>query len=173
MSGVSWLFYLLIGNVSNTYFPGSWQLKCFWSPHQSHSQSLFLNEWGENIESEFCNNIENKVTGGILCFIHSVGLHTYLRSQILLIFDKQQVIHSAFCILPCVEVAWPIEPGWGGRGLAALVPPLFQIFAVVDLLPIDNDSEKKKGIVKIYKPLQIPRTLLVTLLLSTTCNAYR
>ena len=36
----------------------------------------------------------------------------------------------------------------GGGG--ALAPP--QIFAIVDLLPIDNDSKKKKNIVKTYKP---------------------
>ena len=40
-----------------------------------------------------------------------------------------------------------------------------QIFAKVDLLPIDNDSQKKRGAKK-HKPYQIPRKLLVTLLLS-------
>ena len=45
----------------------------------------------------------------------------------------------------------------------AVVP---QIFAKVDLLQIDNDSEKKKGAKK-HKPYQIPRKLLLTLLLST------
>ena len=44
--------------------------------------------------------------------------------------------------------------------------PTPQIFAKVDLLPIDNDSKKKKGAKK-HKPYQIPRKLLVTLLLST------
>ena len=47
---------------------------------------------------------------------------------------------------------------------------LKQIFSKVDFLPIDNDSEKKKEKKK-YKPLQIPHKLLVTLLLSTSCNA--
>ena len=49
------------------------------------------------------------------------------------------------------------------RGGGAVVP---QIFAKVDLLQIDNDSEKKKGAKK-HKPYQIPRKLLLTLLLST------
>ena len=53
--------------------------------------------------------------------------------------------------------------GWGGGAGGAVVP---QIFAKVDLLQIDNDSEKKKGAKK-HKPYQIPRKLLVTLLLST------
>ena len=44
-----------------------------------------------------------------------------------------------------------------------------QIFAKVDLLPIDNDSEKKKVTQK-YKSFEIPRKLLVTLLWSTLCN---
>ena len=57
-----------------------------------------------------------------------------------------------------------------GTGGAALAPP--QIFAIVGLLPIDNDTEKKKSIVKPYKPLKIARIILVTLLLSATCNAY-
>ena len=38
--------------------------------------------------------------------------------------------------------------GWG------FIPP--QIFAIVGLLPIDKDSEKKKSIVRTYKPLKIP-----------------
>ena len=49
----------------------------------------------------------------------------------------------------------------GGWGIAS--PP--QIFAKVDLLPIDIDSKKKKGAKK-HKPYQSPRKLLVTLLLS-------
>ena len=51
--------------------------------------------------------------------------------------------------------------------LKPVEPP--QIFAKVDLFPIDNDSEKKK-VAKKYKPSQIPRKLLVTLLLSTSSN---
>ena len=43
-----------------------------------------------------------------------------------------------------------------------LQPP--QDFPKVDLLPIDNDSEEKKGNQK-HKLYQIPRKLLVTLLL--------
>ena len=42
-------------------------------------------------------------------------------------------------------------------------PP--QIFAKVDFLSIENDTEKKKGAKK-HKPYQIPRKLVVTLLLS-------
>ena len=48
-------------------------------------------------------------------------------------------------------------------GLGELQPP--QIFAKVGLLPIDNNSEKKKGAKK-HKPCQIPQKLLVTFLLS-------
>ena len=55
-----------------------------------------------------------------------------------------------------------------GEALGRTAAP--QIFATVDLLLIDNDSEKKK-IAKKYKLVQIPRKLLVTLLLSTSCNA--
>ena len=55
--------------------------------------------------------------------------------------------------------------GGGLHGTAALP----QIFAKVDLLPIENDSEKKK-IVKEYKLVQILRKLLITILLSTSCN---
>ena len=92
-------------SISNTYYPGSWQLKCCWSLHQPHSQPLFLNEWDGKIVVEFCNNIENKLTGAILCITHSIVLHAYLRSQILLTFNRHQVMHSAFCVVPCVEVA--------------------------------------------------------------------
>ena len=48
--------------------------------------------------------------------------------------------------------------------------PTSQIFAKVGLSPIDNDSEKKK-VAKKFEPLQIPQKLLVTLRLSTSCNA--
>ena len=41
-----------------------------------------------------------------------------------------------------------------------------QILAKVDLYPIDNNSEKKKGATK-YKPYKIRQKLLVTLLLFT------
>ena len=44
------------------------------------------------------------------------------------------------------------------------------VFAKVDLKLIHNDREKKKGAKK-YKPRQIFRKLLVTLLLSTSFNA--
>ena len=43
-----------------------------------------------------------------------------------------------------------------------------QDFSKVDLLPIDNDREKKK--VAKNKPIDIPRKLLVTLLWFTSCN---
>ena len=55
---------------------------------------------------------------------------------------------------------------WGGEGGAAIS----QIFAKVDLLTIDNYSEKK-NIVKKHKPVPIPRKLLITLPFSTICNA--
>ena len=45
-----------------------------------------------------------------------------------------------------------------------------QIFGRADLLPADNDSEKKKIAKKKYKPVQIPRKLLAALLLSTLYN---
>ena len=57
--------------------------------------------------------------------------------------------------------------GWRGGGEGAAAP---QIFVNVNLIPVDNDSEKKK-VAKKYKPFQIPQKLLVTLLLSTSCNA--
>ena len=44
----------------------------------------------------------------------------------------------------------------GGGGVAP------QIFAIFDILPIDNASEKKKSVVKTYKPFQSPRLLLAT-----------
>ena len=52
------------------------------------------------------------------------------------------------------------------------LPPKKIFFAIVEFLPINNNREKKKSIVKTYKPFQNPRILLVTLLLFTTCNAY-
>ena len=61
----------------------------------------------------------------------------------------------------------PVETG-GGTGWGGLQPS--QIFAKVDLLTIDSYSEKK-NIVKKHKPVQIPRKLLITLPLSTICNA--
>ena len=68
-----------------------------------------------------------------------------------------------------MSVDRPVETG-GLEGGGTLGP--LQIFAIADFLPIDNDSEKKKSIVKTYKPNKIPQALLVTLLLSTICNAY-
>ena len=59
----------------------------------------------------------------------------------------------------------PVETegaGGGGGGRAAAPPP--QIFAKVDLLPIENDGKKKKGAKK-HKPYQSPQKLRVTLLL--------
>ena len=97
--------FLLMGNVSNTDYPVSWQLKCCWSPHKHHRQLLFLNERDGNFQFEFCNNIENKFNGGISCITPSVVLHAYIRrSKILLTFTWHQVMHSVFCIVPCVEV---------------------------------------------------------------------
>ena len=97
--------FLLMGNVSNIDYPVSWQLKCCWSPHKPHRQFLFLNEWDGNFQFEFCNNIENKFNGGISCITPFVVLHAYLRrSQILLTFTWQQVMHSVFCMVPRVEV---------------------------------------------------------------------
>ena len=62
----------------------------------------------------------------------------------------------------------PVETE-GGGGAGGLKPSY--IFTIVDLLSNDNDGEKKKSIVETYKPFQIPPILLLTLLLSTTCNA--
>ena len=58
----------------------------------------------------------------------------------------------------------------GGGAWGAAPPPPRQIFAKDDYLPIDNDSEKEKGAKK-YKPPPILWKPLVTLLLSTSCNA--
>ena len=58
----------------------------------------------------------------------------------------------------------PVETGGGGGGLGRLQPSPPD-FAKVDFLSIDNDSEKKKEPKK-HTPDQIPRKLLVTLLLS-------
>ena len=49
-------------------------------------------------------------------------------------------IHS-FCIYRPLETR---GRAGGLRGCSPLLPPLPQIFAKVDLLPIDNDSKKKK-----------------------------
>lgn len=58
-------------------------------------------------------------------------------------------------------VEQPVETGGWGAG---------EIFAKVDLLAIDSYSQKKK-IVNKCKPIQIPSKLLVTLPLSTSCDA--
>ena len=68
-----------------------------------------------------------------------------------------------------MSVDRPVETG-GLEGGGTWDP--LQIFAIADFLPIDNDSEKKKSIVKTYKAIKFPRIILVTLLLSTICNAY-
>ena len=95
-----------MGNFSSTDYPVSWQLKCCWSPYQPHRQPLFLNEWVGYFEFEFCNNIENKFSGGITCITPSVALHAFLRrSEILLTFNRHRVMHTVFFIVPCVEVA--------------------------------------------------------------------
>ena len=57
----------------------------------------------------------------------------------------------------------PVETGGGGGLGASAAPP--PDFAKGDFLSIDNDSEKKKEPKK-HTPDQIPRKLLVTLLLS-------
>ena len=44
----------------------------------------------------------------------------------------------------CYLFTGPWKPGWEAGGAAARPPPQLQIFAKVDLLPIDNYSEKKK-----------------------------
>ena len=51
-----------------------------------------------------------------------------------------------------------VETGGLGGGCSP------QVFAKVDLLPIENDSEKKK-VAKKYKSLQIPQKLLLATLL--------
>ena len=92
-------------NVSNTDWPNLWQLNRSSSPHQSHRQPLFLNDWARNFEFEFCNNVENKCNRGRSCITHFVVLHAYRRSQILLTFNRHQVMYSVFSIVPCVEVS--------------------------------------------------------------------
>ena len=59
--------------------------------------------------------------------------------------------------------------GWGEGGGVGGGCNLPQIFAKTDFLPNENNSEKKR-VAKKYKPLQISRKLLVTLLWLTTCN---
>ena len=44
--------------------------------------------------------------------------------------------------------------GGSWQALASLSP--LQIFAIVDFLLMDNDSEKKKSVVKMYKSFEIP-----------------
>ena len=106
--------FLLMDSVSNTDYLVSWQLKCCWSPYQPHPKSnpFFLNEWGENFEFEFCDNIENKLNrggeggGSMPCIAPSVTLHAFFRrSDILLTFNRRQVMHSRFFIVPFAEVA--------------------------------------------------------------------
>ena len=63
-----------------------------------------------------------------------------------------------------VNVGRPVETE-GARRAAA--PP---DFAKVELLPIDNNREKKKSIKKIYD-IKFLEKLLITLLLSTSYNA--
>ena len=58
----------------------------------------------------------------------------------------------------------PVETGGRGGGAWGVCSPPPD-FAKVDFLSIDNDSEKKKEPKK-HTPDQIPRKLLVTLLLS-------
>ena len=55
---------------------------------------------------------------------------------------------------------------WSVWGI--VTPP---ILAKVDLLPTDNDIEKKKRAKKKYKLVQISRKLLVTLLVSISRNS--
>ena len=77
-----------------------WQLKGTWRPHQLHCQPLFSNYADVNYEFEFCNNIEDKFNGGMSCITHYVALHVYLRiSQILLTFNRIEVMHSVFSIV--------------------------------------------------------------------------
>ena len=49
-----------------------------WSPYQPYRQPLLLNERGGNCVFEFCNNIENKFSGGLPCITPSVTLHAFL-----------------------------------------------------------------------------------------------
>ena len=73
-------------------------------------------------------------------------------------------------VILCRDHLWyaagPWKPGERAFGEAAAA---YQIFAKVDLLSIDNDSEKKK-IAKKYKLVQTPWKLLLTVLLFTLCN---
>ena len=82
--------------------------------------------------------------------------------------------HLCWSLFPKLQAFRPATPlktdsyiGNSGdcRGLRGL-QLLPQILAKVELLPIDNLSEKKKRAEK-YKSYQVPRKLLITLLLST------
>ena len=80
-------------NISNSDYPVFWQLKRSWIPHQPHHQLLFSNELG-------CNNIEDKFNGCMPCITYSAVFHVYLRrSQILLIFNRLQVMHNVFSLV--------------------------------------------------------------------------
>ena len=89
-----------MGNISNSDYPVLWQLKCSWSSHQHYRQPLFSNESGVDFEFQLCNNIEDKFYEVILCITYSVVLHVYLRrSQILLTFNRPQVMYSVIFIV--------------------------------------------------------------------------
>ena len=83
-----------------------------------------------------------------LCVEDLYGNHTHIDSLSKSSFRK------------FLEMTMQARRNRGGWGAAAP-----QIFAKVDLLPIDNNSEKKKGAKK-HKPYQTPQKLLVTFLLS-------
>ena len=69
-----------------------WQLQC---------QPLFSNNLGVNFEFEICNNIEDKFNRGMSCVTYYVALHVYIRrSQILLTFNRLQVMYSVFSTVP-------------------------------------------------------------------------
>ena len=68
-----------------------------------HPQPLFSNNQGVNFEFKFFQNTGDEFNRGIACITDIVVLHAYLkRSYISLTFSRHQLMHSVFCIVPCV-----------------------------------------------------------------------
>ena len=93
-------------------------------------------------------------------FLHVI-LHYLINTINLKKFKKNQSIKPNFILTTRINLISNQTHRNRGTGK----DPTPQIFAKVDLSPIDNYSQKKK-VAKIYEPLQIPQKLLVILLSS-------
>ena len=94
-------------------------------------------------------------------------LRLCLRFQIKLLVERLRCgIFS--CLLTIQKQTDRNSGSW--KGLAAASS---QIFAEVELSPIENDTEEKQNSKKKCKPVEIPGSfkLLETLLLTPSCNA--